>query len=121
MGTQLLSSHTFLAAAMRSFLVLVAVQQARGECYGADISSFTWCSGYADAGYRCNGNMCADKTCVGDCTKCAIHYPNALLHAASGRCCDGLSEDGSCQGPKDGLAPKNEDYGFPDLKPSLIV
>lgn len=106
---------------MRSFLVLLAVRQACGECYGADVSTFTWCSGYDGAGYSCNGNMCANENCVADCMKCAVQYPNAVLHAASGRCCDELSEDGSCKGPKDGLAPKNEDYGFPDRKPSLIV
>ena len=55
------------------------------------------------------------------CEWCENAYKGAVLDPTSGRCCDSISEDtGECVGPKDGTAPPNPDYGFPDHKPALI-
>jgi len=107
-------------------LALVAFGQthAASGCYGANVTSFYWCSGYEGAGYNCSGSganqFCAIDTCVASCQQCAIYYPNDVVDAATGRCCDSLS-GGTCVGQKDGNAPANPTYGWPDEKPSLII
>ena len=93
-------------------------------CYGAFVPSFPWCSGYEKVDYNCgaDGRYCAAETCIEDCYSCAIDYPGAVLHAASGRCC--LSIDpvsGACTSPFPAVAPWNEDYLWPNHHPALLV
>jgi hypothetical protein len=70
-------------------VVVVAVAAVRADCYGANTTTFDGCSGYAQAGYHCNGAMCAIDKCVGDCDSCAVHYPGMFffpLHALFVHC-----------------------------------
>jgi hypothetical protein len=95
-------------------------------CYGAFTPSFSWCSGYAAAGYNCSGDYCASATCVGECYFCAVAYEGgAVLDSATGRCCGGGGSgplrDGACSDPLPAVAPWNADYLWPDHHPALIV
>ena len=95
-------------------------------CYTANVTTWEWCSGYEDAGMSCadvgtSDEYCSVYGCVDTCYWCENAYEGAVLEPTSGRCCDSVSEDtGECIGPKDGTAPPNPDYGFPDHKPALI-
>jgi hypothetical protein len=90
-------------------------------CYTAAVASWTWCRGYAAVGYTCAGAYCSAAACLADCAECSNAYPGAVLHAASGRCCDRLDAAGGCVGPKPGRAPATPDYGLPDRLPGLLV
>ena len=118
-----LSTRDHLSAAIAS--IIHRPRSVDEVCYGAHVSSFYWCSGYADAGYSCAGEgdneYCAASTCISDCTSCAQAYPNAVLDETSGRCCSSIGANSTCEGAYSGEAPPNPDYGFPDLKPSLII
>jgi len=95
-------------------------------CYTANVTTWEWCSGYEDTSMSCadvgtSDEYCSVYGCVGTCDWCENAYKGAVLDPSSGRCCDSFSEDtGECVGPKDGTAPPNPDYGFPDHKPALI-
>jgi hypothetical protein len=91
-------------------------------CYTAQTPQWTWCAGYAKAGYVCNGDWCSSAECVGSCTQCADFYPNATLDAASARCCAALAPSGGCAGaPLPGDAPFNPPYGFPNNGPGALI
>ena len=95
-------------------------------CYTANVTTWEWCSGYEDTSMSCadvgtSDEYCSVYGCVDTCDWCENAYKGAVLDPTSGRCCDSISEDtGECVGPKDGTAPPNPDYGFPDHKPALI-
>ena len=107
-------------------LMLISLAGSQAACYGANVSIFTWCStgsktgaaAYVAAGYNCSGEMCAISHCVGTCEFCAVSYPDAVLDAASGRCCNAM-HSGKCQGPKP-AAVDDPPYGFPDHHPAVI-
>ena len=90
------------------------------SCYAANTSSFTWCSGYENAGYNCskNGINCASDKALGEYYFCALHYADAMLHAATGQCC-GSVKDGNCNDPKPNSV-HDFPYGPVDHKPGLI-
>lgn len=95
-------------------------------CYGANVTSWSWCAGYEDAGYDCavgsDGlTYCGAEECISSCDLCAIEYDNAVLDKATGTCCDSLDSDGNCVNPKSGNAPPNYIYGFADHHPSLFI
>ncbi len=96
--------------------------RAAAGCYTANVSQWTWCSGYASAGYVCAGAFCSADTCVGTCAQCADFYEGAVLDRGTARCCASLGPGGACSGPLPGDAPYNPPYGFPNDGPgSLIV
>jgi hypothetical protein len=91
-------------------------------CYVANTTSFPWCSGYAKAGYDCSadGTTCASATCLASCGFCAVHYPDAALHASTGQCCDpSTRESGECRNPRDGNV-YHFPYGPADHHPTEI-
>lgn len=98
----------------------VAPAPARGDCYAANTTAFGHCSGYEVAGYNCSadGVSCASSSCLASCGFCALHYRDAVLDAATGRCCDSV-DDGACRGAKSGVV-HNVAYGLPDHKPHAI-
>lgn len=104
-----------------TILVGVAVaEKSKPGCFGANTSSFPWCSGYAELGYNCSqsGELCASATCLKTCMFCTIEYQNAVLDEVSGQCCDSIV-DGECKGAKLGVVT-NKPYGLPDHKPATI-
>ena len=93
-------------------------------CYTAEVAQWTWCHGYAAAGYTCaaDGSFCSSATCVGECGQCADFYSGAQLDAASARCCAALAPGGGCAGaPLPGDAPYNPPYGFPNNGPGALI
>ena len=94
--------------------------QASSVCYGSNLESFWYCSGYESVGYSCSGSYCAIDDCVGACTTCAVEYTETYLHKNSGRCCSSLDGD-LCVGPKDALGPPNPFYGFPQGAGAILA
>ena len=92
-------------------------------CYGADIASFWWCSGYEEAGYSCNEDktQCAASECFSTCDQCSVRHDNAVLDPATGQCCESLSESGTCVNPLESKGPFNPTYGYPNGMGALIV
>jgi len=96
-------------------------QTSNGTCFTANITSYSWCSGYLAAGYSCFEDYCSSSSCLGDCQSCAQSFENAILDAKFGRCCSSIGSDGSCVGPRDGDAPYNPPYGFPNRGPGGLI
>ena len=75
-------------------------------CYGASMAYFGgFCSGYAGCGYVCSpdGSHCAVEEPVCSISSCAVAYPNAVVGAAVGQCCDSISASGACVNPRSGM------------------
>ncbi len=86
------------------------------SCYAANTTSFTWCSGYEKVGYNCSkdGINCASDKAIGQYYFCALHYADAILHAASGQCCGSYPyKRPKVKGGWDALLIRDEDE-FPD-------
>jgi hypothetical protein len=117
MAWLLISAGALTAAAL--------LPRASALCYGAFVPDFTWCSGYAKAGYNCSGGdgtYCSSSACLADsCFFCAVEYTDAVPLPASGRCCTSLGPNGECVQPLPALPPWNEAYLWPDHHPALIV
>ena len=109
----------------RGLLLLLAPLRVHAQCYAANTSSFSWCSGYTKAGYACSadGTACASATCLGSCGFCALHYPDAVLRASTGQCCDASeivgASPGDCRNPRDGNV-HHVPYGPADHHPTTI-
>jgi hypothetical protein len=106
-----------LAAAVTAAAALAS--PAWAACYGANTTSFSWCTGYAKAGYNCSGDMCAADTCLGICEVCAVLYTEATLDPTTGQCCSAGNQGGQCTNPRPGVVHETS-YGFPDHHPGAI-
>lgn len=106
---------------MSALAPLALAALASTGCYTANTSQWSWCTGYAQAGYTCVGAFCSSDACVGTCANCADFYPSAALDRATGRCCASLAPSGACSGPLPGDAPYNPPYGFPNNGPGALI
>ena len=110
--------HGHLLAAVVAAAAALA-PPAGAACYGANTTSFSWCTGYAKAGYNCFGDMCASGTCLGMCEVCAVLYTEATLNPTTGQCCSPGNQGGQCTNPRPGVVHETS-YGFPDHHPGAI-
>ena len=108
-----------LGALLLAALGSVAV--AATGCYTANVSQWSWCSGYEQAGYSCAGGFCSIDSCVASCTDCALFYPTAVLDKAAARCCASVGAGGDCIGALPGDAPYNPPYGYPNNGPGALI
>jgi hypothetical protein len=90
-------------------------------CYTANVSQWTWCSGYEKVGYTCLGDFCSADTCDASCANCADFYPAAFLDKSTARCCASLGPGGVCSEALPGDAPYNPPYGFPNNGPGALI
>ena len=92
----LLTSQTGMALSSVALAVFVrTAQYVEAVCYGANISTFPWCSGYAKAGYNCSGDMCASAKAIGQDYFCAIRYVRRCPQTRN-RVCECQFTDAGC-------------------------
>ena len=107
--------------------VIVALEYFVGRtaadvCYGANTKLYSWCQGYAKAGYSCVGDFCAVDKCIASCDQCSHKYENNVVDANTGKCCDSISRTGECVNPKSGAPTQDiETYGYLGSIGGLIV
>ena len=95
-----------------------ATPSAAGKgCWAADAYTYA-CEDYEQLGFACDGFACATDKCESRCDQCAVYHASAVLHAASGKCCDSVVRD-ECVGPKDAQCPWYAG-SCPEVPPSYI-